>query len=479
MISGPRFRIAVLCCFAVFFSSTAAFAQAVPQRRPLATDPAPAKAEQPATPMVSAGESELIEISLNKVKVISLDVPVGKIIVGNETIALPRTDPDDPTRIIIVSRAIGLTNFIFFDEKGAIIKQAEVRVFFDHGGIKAALAKLLPDETIEVTVFRDSVFLTGKVHSARAAENAVNIASRFVGDAANIVNMMTISGSQQVILKVRVTEMDRNVRKNLAVRGTFAKDLWIGKNTKRIDISSTATVTAFGAASLTTGTNIFGTLTFDVLEQQDLVKTLAEPTLTAISGQTASFLSGGEFPFAAGLDENGQTIFEFREFGISLNFTPVVLDNGRISLKIETEISSLGDTITVGSTGTFQSLVQKRTSTTVELPSGGSIMISGLLTDDITSNVTGFPYLKDIPILGALFRSETFLKQQSELVITVTAYLVNPVDRASDMAWPTDGFESPSDIDIYLLGRLQSLYGDEKKGFWEYVLEGPFGYIMK
>ena len=180
MISGPRFRIAVLCCFAVFFSSTAAFAQAVPQRRPLATDPAPAKAEQPATPMVSAGESELIEISLNKVKVISLDVPVGKIIVGNETIALPRTDPDDPTRIIIVSRAIGLTNFIFFDEKGAIIKQAEVRVFFDHGGIIAALAKLLPDETIEVTVFRDSVFLTGQVHSARAASNAVNIAGRFV-----------------------------------------------------------------------------------------------------------------------------------------------------------------------------------------------------------------------------------------------------------------------------------------------------------
>ena len=113
------------------------------------------------------------------------------------------------------------------------------------------------------------------------------------------------------------------------------------------------------------------------------------------------------------------------------------------------------------------------------MQSGGSLMISGLLTDDITSNVTGFPYLKDIPILGALFRSETFLKQQSELVITVTAYLVNPVDRASDMAWPTDGFESPSDIDIYLLGRMPSLSGDEKKGFWEYLLAGPFGYIMK
>ena len=146
--------------------------------------------------------------------------------------------------------------------------------------------------------------------------------------------------------------------------------------------------------------------------------------------------------------------------------------------QIATEISSLGETINVDNT-LFQSLATKRTETTVEMQSGGSLMISGLLTDDVTNNVTGFPYLKDIPILGALFRSETFLKQQSELVITVTAYLVNPVDRADDFAWPTDGFESPSDVDIYLLGRMQSLYGDGKKGFWEYLLEGPFGYIMK
>ena len=483
MISGTRLRIAALCCFAVFFSWTAVSAQEVPQRRPLATAPAPAKAQQPATPTAPSAEPELIELSLNKAKVITLNAPVSQIIVGNEAIATLNFDPEQPTQVIIVSKAIGSTNIIFMDEDGGIIKQAEIRVFFDHGGIEAALAKLLPDETIDVTVFRDSVFLTGKVHSDRAASNAVNIAVRFVAEPANIVNMMTISGSQQVILQVRVAEMDRDVRKNLAVRGTFSKAFNIpdasSPGLKGINFTTAANVTAFATGTLFTNSNVFGDPTFQVLEQQDLVKTLAEPTLTAISGQTASFLSGGEFPFAAGLDENGQTIFEFREFGISLEFTPVVLDNGRINLQISTEISSLGDTITIGEGNTFQSLVSKRTETTVELPSGGSIMISGLLQDDITSNVTGFPYLKDIPILGALFRSQTFLKQQSELIITVTAYLVKPVDRANDMTWPTDGFESASDVDIYLLGRLNSLYGDSERGFWDYLLEGPFGYIMK
>ena len=482
MISKTRLRIAALCCFAVFFSWTAVSAQEVPQRRPLATAPAPAKAEKPATPTAPSVEPELIELSLNKAKVITLNAPVSQIIVGNEAIATLNFDPEQPTRVIIVSKAIGSTNIIFMDEDGGIIKQAEIRVFFDHGGIEAALAKLLPDETIDVAVFRDSVFLTGKVHSARAASNAVNIAVRFVADPSNIVNMMTISGSQQVILKVRVAEMDRDVRKNLAVRGTFSKAFNIpdasSPGLKGIKFTTAPSVTAFATGVLFTNSNVFGDLSFQVLEQQDLVKTLAEPTLTAISGQTASFLSGGEFPFAAGLDESGQTIFEFRDFGISLSFTPVVLDNGRINLHISTEISSLGDTVVIG-TDTFQSLATKSTETTVELQSGGSLMISGLLQDDITSNVTGFPYLKDIPILGALFRSQTFLKKQSELVITVTAYLVKPVDRATDFAWPTDGFESASDVDIYLLGRLNSLYGDGERGFWDYLLEGPFGYIMK
>ena len=475
MISGPRFRIAALCCFAVFFSSTAAFAQAVPQRRPLVTDPAPAKAEQPATPMVSAGESELIEISLNKVKVISLDVPVGKIIVGNETIALPRTDPDDPTRIIIVSRAIGLTNFIFFDEKGAIIKQAEVRVFFDHGGIIAALAKLLPDETIEVTVFRDSVFLTGQVHSARAASNAVNIAGRFVADAANIVNMMTISGSQQVLIQVRVAEIDRTIRKNLSFDTAFTKNLSGGRRVQFNTVGATPANTQFVTNGiLTTGTVIFGSPTFDLLESESLVRTLAEPTLTAISGQTASFLSGGEFPFAAGLDENGQTIFEFRDFGVSLSFTPVVLDGGRINLTISTEVSSLGALV-----NSQQSLLQTRTETTIELPSGGSIMISGLLQDDITNTITGFPQLKDLPILGALFRSTEFQREETELIITVTAYLVNPISESAKLALPTDGFDPGSDIDIYLMGRLYGQYTNGERAIWDDPIRGPFGYFMK
>lgn len=223
-----------------------------------------------------------------------------------------------------------------------------------------------------------------------------------------------------------------------------------------------------------------GPINFEALERQSLAKTLAEPVLTVISGQTASFLSGGETPVPAGVDENGNAIIEFRDFGIRLEFTPVVHDKGRISLQIATEISAIDTANSVTVVGSVVSgFTTKRTETTVDLPSGGTLMLSGLLQDDITDTINGFPFLKDIPILGALFRSTEFLLNQSELIITVTAYLANPIGNDAGLALPTDGFEPASDIDIYLLGRLHRTYGEGEAQFWQDPISGPFGYIMK
>jgi len=463
-----------------------AVAQQVPQRRALGNAPAmptPAVTSRASSKEPVGKPVKVIDLSLNKARIITLSRPVGKIVIGNEAIADIHFEPEQPTKVFIVSKAIGTTNVFFMDEAGKIIKQVEVSVTFDNSGVKGALVKLLPGENIDVTIYRDNVFLTGKVKNATAAANAANIARRFVGDHINVTNMLTVAGSQQVILKVRVSEMDRGITKNLTADTTITG--LPTSRTSRPNVSllgvSPAAISAFATGTFNPGgllSNVIDSATFSILEEHSLVKTLAEPTLTAISGETASFLAGGEFPFQSGTDDNGNVVFEYREFGVRLEFTPVVLDKGRINLQLSTEISALGDTITVGSV-TVQSLTQKRTNTTVELPSGGTIMISGLLENDVTDSIRGVPFLKDIPVLGALFRSTSFLREESELVISVTAYLVKPIDNSQSAAAPTDGFEPASDIDHYLLGKLHRNYGGGKALDWGNSLKGPFGYIMR
>jgi len=298
MMREFRYLVAAAWCFAAALSWTVASAQEVPQRRAPAV-PAPAAAAKPspsAKPVVESMQPLVIELSLNKATAVTLPRPVGKIVVGNEAVADVHFDPSQPSKVYVLSKAIGSTNVFFIDRNGNTIEQAEVRVLFDHDGIKAALKRLMPDEYIDVSVFRDSVFLTGKVHSSSAARNAVNIARRFVAADANVTNMLTVIGGQQVIIQVRVAEMDRDVRKNLAVSSVFSKDGIELPGIRRLDITTSAltpTISAISTGRLFTGTNIFGDPTFQALERQNLTKTLAEPTLTAISGETASFLSGG------------------------------------------------------------------------------------------------------------------------------------------------------------------------------------------
>ena len=420
---------------------------------------------------------EEIVLPLHKARVLTLSRAITRAVIGDPSVMDVEQDPDQPNKIILRPQAVGLTNVFFMDDQGEIIRQAEVRVVFDNQGIKSALESLLPNEKINVTAFRNSVFLSGKVSSAAVAQNAVSIASQFVAEAAHVVNMMTVAGGQQVVLKVRVAEMDRNVRKNLAVDATLSKRFGNlggrGFDVRGVAPSSIFSDTSYVVGSLFTGTNILGSPTFEALERQNLAKTLAEPMLTALSGETATFLSGGEFAMPSGVTD-GTTNYELTEFGIRLEFTPRVLDKGRINLTIATEISAIGETV-----NTFSSLTQKQTTTTVEMPSGGTLMISGLLKDDASNTINGAPYLKDVPILGALFRSTGFTQQRTELVITVTAYLVKPIDSASEASLPTDGFEEATDLDLYVWGRMHRHYSDSEETFWDNPLKGPFGYIMK
>lgn len=488
MIRPLKSLVAAACVLAAASPWGDAGAQEVPRRGIAQPPPAVAKpiakpAARSSKSMIENAQPTLIELALNKATAVTLPRPVGKIIVGNEAIADVHFDPAQPTKVYVLSKSIGSTNVFFLDRRGKTIEQAEVRVLFDHDGIRAALKRLMPDENIEVSVFRDAVFLSGKVHSASAAKNAVNIASRFVAKDTNVTNMLTVIGGQQVILQVRVAEMDRDVRKSLDAAGTFRKENILGGSGRALQITTlaqTLTPSAFATGTLFTGTGILGSPTFQALERQNLTKTLAEPTLTAISGETASFLSGGEFPFPSGLDDNGNPIFEFRNFGIGLNFTPVVIDEGRINLQISVEISAIDNTLSLQiNQTTVPGLSVKRTETTIDLPSGGTLMISGLLRDNLSDSILGFPYLKDVPILGALFRSTQFQKQETELVVIVTAYVAKPADKTAALKLPTDGFEPASDIDIYLLGRLHRYYGKGERPLWADPLKGPFGYIMK
>ena len=363
----------------------------------------------------------------------------------------------------------------------------------------------MPGERVEATAVNANIVLTGTVRSSQAAENARLLARRFVDDDDSIINMLRIAADQQVMLRVRIAEMDRSVGKDLGFNtqiglrtGFGGKD---GKTTSTVvsgfgpnnsfgNPASTGTLSGnsagFATMNLFLG-EFFQTLQFtiDALESQGLVNTLTQPTLTAISGENANLLVGGEFPvpisFTPATATSGAVQeIEFKSFGILLTFTPVVLSSGLISLKLSTEVSELSTVgaLALGTGGTIPGLTVRRTETTVELPSGGGIVIGGLLQDDIASAVEGFPGLKDVPVLGALFRSNSFQKSETELVVMVSAYLVKPVSER-EFALPGDGFVASNDFDMYLLGRLHAVYAKTDLPPPLEPLQGPIGYIME
>jgi pilus assembly protein CpaC len=426
------------------------------------------------------GKMRVLTVSMNQARSVTLPFKVRDIVVADPAIAdvvVKRSN-----HIFIFARSVGATVVYFMDESGEVALKTEVRVQLDTSAIEDALKTLLPEAEIKVSAFRDGVYLSGMVRSAEEATNAQDIARRFVAADADIVNMLKMRADQQVILKVRVAEVARTVRKNLAIDQPFSTG--IGNLTVNA-INPFGVTDFFSSGTLNLGQDFglfkLGPATFRALEENGLAKTLAEPSLTAISGETANFLAGGEFPFPSGTDQNGNITIEFRDFGIALNFTPVVLDAGRINLQIATEISNISNAngLTIIGGNFIPGIATRRTETTVELPSGGTIMLSGLMQEDGTNTVRGAPYLKDIPVLGALFRSTEFAQNHTELLIIVTAYLAKSTDASAKLSLPTDGFPPASDIDLYVLGKLHGEYLDGSPPVSPLPLSGPFGYIME
>ncbi len=457
---------------------------------------APAMAQQSATIIGAIPIPDVISMPLNKGELFALPADVRDVLVANPDIAdvVIKT----PRLAYVFTREVGDTNIFFLNAEGEPLLRLELHVEPDLSVLRNTLARIFPEENIIITAASEQIIITGTVKTATIAEDVRQIARRFVEEDEEIVNMLQIKSVQQVLLRVRISEMQRSVVKELGFNSNFAlnadgkrlftditTDLRAGKQTAfGLATNQTTFPNSFGTFQLQLFTGLFDTLSLliDYLERQGMVKTLAEPNLTAVSGENANFLVGGEFPVPAGLDSQGNVIIEFRQFGVVLSFTPVVLDSGLISIKISTEVSTLSFETQIILAGVIvPGLSVNRAETTVEMPSGGSLVIAGLLQDDITDTVEGVPGLKDIPILGALFRSTSFQKKETELVISVTPYLITPVGQR-EISLPTDGFAPASDFDRYLLGRLHRVYSKDaplNSLLDTNGLMGPIGYIME
>ena len=444
----------------------------------------------PVSTRTARSQHQRITTSTSKATIIQLDTDARDALVSNPEIvdAVVRS----PRRIYLLAAKTGQTNVFFFDAQGRQILSIDITVEKDTTDLAALMRAGLPNSAIQVASVNDTVVLSGNVASAPEAARAVEIAAGFAGDPKKVVNMLRVMGAQQVMLRVRVSEMRRQIAKQLGANFAGAQTVagvpialstdnqfsLMGRALSDLSGANVGQVCSNNANPLNTcvpgPNNIEGT--FKALERLGLLHTLAEPNMTAVSGETAKFLAGGEFPVPAGRDQQGNISIQFKPFGVGLSFTPVVLSDGRISVQVSTEVSELtntgsftlngGSVVTgngqvVNTPGlTIPALAVRRAETTVEMPSGGAFAIAGLMQHTTKQMVDAFPGVKDLPVLGALFRSRDFQNDETELVVTVSAYLVNPTAEAR-LALPSDGYVPASDPEAILLGRPNAVYSKD------------------
>lgn len=441
-------------------------------------------------------ESQSIALGISKSVVVDLPRDIKDVLVADPKIAnaVVRTS----RRAYIIGIATGQTNVFFFDADGKQIGGFDIAVTRDLNGIRAAIHQVLPESDISVEGIGDGIILAGSVSSPVEAQQAFDIASRLVGVGSTagldkIVNAIVVRGRDQIMLKVTVAEVERDLIKQLGIN--LAGSLNYG--TAVVNFNNTNPFSSYGQSL--SGSSITGgyksvSATLQAMEQAGVIHTLAEPNLTAISGESASFLAGGEFPVLNGYSCSAATTgstattcqpsIDFKKFGVSLTFTPVVLSEGRISLKVMTEVSDLSSqySLTVtepGSTNTatVPSIRTRRAETTVEIPSGGSLAMAGMIQNSTKQSINGLPGLMDLPILGALFKSRDYVNQQTELMVMVTPYVVRAVAQ-KDLSRPDDGFSDPSDPASVLLGRLNRIYGVGGIADPPDSYHGKYGFIL-
>jgi pilus assembly protein CpaC len=377
----------------------------------------------------------------------------------------------------------GVTNLTLW-KNGQIFRIYDIAVTFNISMLKRRLHEILPDEE-EIRIFstKDSITLSGTVSSASSLNQVLVLAEAYAGEG-NIVNLLNVSGGQQVMLEVRVSEMDKRVSKRLGINfsvvntaGEFGVSLLGGLSGFLIDGDVSASDSATGLLRLISpGGNVTYTGIIDFLKKNGLVKILAEPNLIALSGQTAHFLAGGEFPIPS-LDQFGNVGVTFKPYGVELAFTPTVLSKDRISIMVEPVVSELDFNVSTSIGGsTVPGILARRVSTMVEMADGQSFAIAGMLQDTARENVDKYPVLGDIPILGALFSSKQWQRQETELVIIVTPHIVKPLNMA-EQTLPTDFYIEPDDAEFYLWGIFGKSH--ETAGIGEAELDGEFGHIFE
>jgi pilus assembly protein CpaC len=421
-----------------------------------------------------------------------------------------------PSLVYVIGKAAGETTLFAVDEHDRVLANIGVDVHFDEGQIRQDIKHLLPNSDIAVSTANDTLVLSGTVGSAAEGENVRTIAARFAGDKDHIVNALQVDAPNQINLRVRVAEVSRDIIKQFGFNwgsggvgpGHFAFGTTTGTGTYQSSLTNGVTTNVTTsiydkvfnqapAVNATTATGVSGldnifasfathnldlNLVVDALDSEGLVTVLAEPNLTAISGAQASFLAGGEFPIPVPQGLNVTTI-DYKKFGVSLSFIATIVDNGRINLVVKPEVSELSSDGAISLNGiTVPALTTRRTETTVDLASGQSFAIAGLLQNNVTQNIQKFPGLGNVPVLGALFRSDEFQRNETELVIIVTPYIVRPVSNKR-LALPTDGYIAPTDMarlatgDDYTpqpIGQPSSVAAPRGRG-----LIGPVGFDLQ
>jgi pilus assembly protein CpaC len=450
--------------------------------------PAVASDYRAGAPTSADGQMNARFLSLGVGKSVVIDLPrdIKDVLVADPKIA--NAVVRSAQRAYIIGAAIGQTNIVFFDAAGQQIAAYDIAVKRDLNGIRAAIKQVAPNADIQVEGVGDSIMLSGTASSPIEAQQAADIATRLAGNIDKVVNSITVRGRDQVMLKVTVAEVARSVVKQLGIDLTAN----LSYGTSVVNFTNANPFTAYGQAltsnALTTsfGSTPSVSATLHAMESAGVTRTLAEPNLTAISGESATFIAGGEFPIPTGVTcqttaagSVGQCApsIAFKKFGISLNFTPVVLTEGRISLRVMTEVSEISTANSITITGiTVPSIKTRRAETTLEIPSGGSMAMAGLIQDQTKQAINGLPGLAELPVLGTLFRSRDFVNNQTELMVLVTPYIVRAVAQ-KDLSRPDDGFANAADPQADLLGSINRVYGVPGRTDPAQNYHGTYGFI--
>lgn len=486
-----RYRLLTAMSLAVVFSAALPFA-AFAEKGDLQTIAAASEKHPP------------VYVPLGKAELIDVEGDIADVMVANSNII--DVTAVQSNRLYVVGLQVGDTNIIALDSDGNVIKKLDIHVKYDLDAIQTLVNDLFPEETVRVGSIHDQILLSGTVSTPEKAAKISNIVGHYVSDLQDeqktsdelVSNLLEVRGEQQVSLQVRIVEASRNIAKELGVNTTGndpdeLSAVTLFGSTPPSNISSAGRAATFGGGaglslnqdpvgilSLLADTGIDGigdiNVVLSALEDENLVNILAEPNLTAVSGEQAGFLAGGEFPVPVGRDQTGNIVIEFREFGVSLNFRPTVLSSDRIALQMNTEVSSLDfDNAVVLADLTVPGLDVRKAETSVEIPSGGSLMIAGLLQSKAVKGMSGLPGISKTPILGKLVSSNSFQREETELLIFITPYLVEPVADKKTAEQVTKETSNPLAISYKM--NINRAYKLEDEAIFDG--DEPYGYILE